>query len=71
MNTEIQVNDTVTCIKDDPGDNYYGIPYDKQWHIGDTFVVARIEYGTVPLLYDDYGHSLKMHRALKLNFING
>jgi hypothetical protein len=34
---------TVICIKDDPSDVFFKIPLENRWHIGDKFVIHKVE----------------------------
>jgi hypothetical protein len=55
----------VRCIKDDPKDDRYGIPNNIRWHIGDEFIIDRVEvlpYGT--FLCDNIGNNLNAKRAI-------
>lgn len=64
MTEEIKAGNRVRCVAIDPRDEYYGFPDDKRWHIGDEFIVSKVEvapYGT--FLHDGKGHNMCITRA--------
>lgn len=64
MKNFVKIGEKVRCIKNDRMDDHVGIPEDKRWHIGDEFIVVKIEelpYGT--FLYNNKGQNLNLKRA--------
>jgi hypothetical protein len=57
------IGKTVRCIKDDKADDYYGIPMNKRWLIGDEMIVNSIRitaWGT--FLHDDQNRNIDIRR---------
>ena len=55
---------TVRCKREDPMDDHCRIADENRWHVGDEFVIDRVDvqvYGT--FLHDGKGHNLDADRA--------
>jgi hypothetical protein len=66
-----EIGKKVKVAEIDPRDDFYGIPVDKRWSIGEEFTIKRIDYLVYGIfLVDEENHTLSIERAELVSYEN-